>query len=108
MKLIDTAVSHFSSKAIRKLEIPEWEVTLYAKNLTLDDKAKWLRRAGDDTTDFMVYSIIFGLQDENGEAVFTIEDKHKLRNSVDPTIVNMLAEFVLQLGFTNEEREKNL
>jgi len=107
MKLIDTAVSHFSNKAIRKLEVPEWEVTLCAKNLTLDDKAKWLRRAGDDTTDFMVYAIIFGLQDENGESVFTIEDKHRLRNSVDPTIVNKLADFVLELGFTNEEREKN-
>ena len=107
MKLIDTAVSHFSSKAIRKLEIPEWEVTLYAKNLTLDDKAKWLRRAGDDTTDFMVYSIIFGLQDEKGETVFTIEDKHKLRNSVDPALINKLANFVLELGITDEDREKN-
>jgi hypothetical protein len=107
MKLIDTAVSHFSSKAVRSIEVPEWETTLYAKNLTLDDKAKWFRRADGDTTDFMVYSLIFGLQDANGEQVFTIEDKHNLRKNADPVIVSRLADFVLESGLKEESREKN-
>ena len=43
-KLIEAAVEHFNSKEIRKLEVPEWNTTLYAKNLTLHDKSKMLAR----------------------------------------------------------------
>lgn len=95
MKLIDAAVTHFSSRAIRTIEVPEWETTLYSKNLTLDDKAKWLARANSDTTDYMIYAVIFGLTDEKGDPVFTIDDKIKLRKSVDPEIIQRLANFVL-------------
>ena len=95
MKLIDAAVTHFSSRAIRTVEVPEWETTLYSKNLTLDDKAKWLARANSDTTDYMIYAVIFGLTDEKGDSVFTIDDKIKLRKSVDPEIIQRLANFVL-------------
>jgi hypothetical protein len=106
--LIETAISHFSSKAVREIHIPEWDVTLYSKNLTLDDKAKWLARAENDTTDYLVYSVIFGVTDEKGEAVFDIGDKHKLRNHVDPEIVSRIATFVLNTDGANEEdREKN-
>ena len=105
-KLIDTAISHFSSREIRKLEVPEWETTIYAKNLTLDDKARWLARANNDGTDYMIYSVILGATDENGDAVFSLEDKVKLRKQVDPDIVARIANFVLQVE-TEEDREKN-
>lgn len=107
MKLIDTAVSHFTSKPVRSIEVPEWEITLYAKNLTLEDRAKWFRRSDGDTTEFVIYALIFGLTDSNGEQVFTIEDKHTLKRNVDPVIVNKLADFVLDSGVKEEEREKN-
>ena len=32
--LIDQAVAHFSSREIRKMNVPEWEVDVYAKNLS--------------------------------------------------------------------------
>lgn len=108
MKLIDTAVSHFNAKEVRKIEVPEWETTLYAKNLTLEDKAKWSRRSDNDTTLFLIYALIFGIVDDKGEAVFTIEDIAALRKSVDPDIVQRLANFVLvPQSKTEEDREKN-
>lgn len=107
-KLIETAISHFSNKATREITIPEWDVTLYSKNLTLDDKAKWLARADNDTTDYMVYAVIFGVTDNEGNAVFDIGDKHKLRNHVDPDVLSRIATFVLNTdGSNEEEREKN-
>lgn len=106
MKLIDAAVTHFSSRAIRTIEVPEWETTLYSKNLTLDDKAKWLARANSDTTDYMIYAVIFGLTDEKGDPVFTIDDKIKLRKSVDPEIIQRLANFVLIPDPSSEEDRK--
>jgi len=108
MSLIDKAVTHFSSKGLRKIEIPEWETVLYAKNLTLEDRAKWLSRADGDTTDYMVYAVIFGLTDKEGNAVFDVGDKVKLRRNVDPDIVTRLANFVLLVsGESEEDREKN-
>lgn len=107
-KLIDVAVSHFSNKEIRELHVPEWDVTLYSKNLSLDDKGKWVRRADGDTTDYMVYAVIFGCTDDKGEPVFDIGDKVKLRTHVDPEVLSRVANFVLQIdGETEEDREKN-
>ena len=108
MKLIDTAVSHFNAKEVRKIVVPEWEATLYAKNLTLEDKSKWSKRADSDTTLFLIYALIFGLVDEKGESVFTIEDISSLRKNVDPDVVQRLANFILVPQSKNEEeREKN-
>lgn len=107
-KLIDSAVAHFNSKDVRKIEVPEWEVTLYAKNLTLDDKARMLRRSDSDNTDYLIYALIFGLVDAEGEPVFTLEDKVPLRKKVDPDIVTRIATFILTgESLSEEEREKN-
>ncbi len=107
-KLIDNAVAHFSSKEVRELRVDEWDVTLYSRNLSLEDKAKWHSRADGDTTDYLIYAVIFGVTDEKGESVFDIGDKVKLRRNVDPEVLAKVANFVL-LGedSTEEEREGN-
>lgn len=107
MKLIETAISHFSNKTVRSIVVPEWDVTVYAKPLSLEDKAKWITRSDGDNTDYMVYALIFGLMDEKGDSLFDIGDKVKLRKSVDPEIISKLASFVLSSDSTEEEREKN-
>jgi hypothetical protein len=104
--LIDTAVAHFSGKEIRSLRVDEWDTTLYSKNLSLEDKAKWFARADGDNTDYLVYALIFGITNEKGEAVFDIGDKVKLRRNVDPEVLSKVANFVLQID-DEEEREKN-
>jgi hypothetical protein len=56
----------------------------------------------------MVYAVIFGLTDSEGNAVFDVSDKVKLRRNVDPDIVARLANFVLHVeGESEEERQKN-
>ena len=108
-KLIEAAIDHFSSKDVRKIEVPEWDVVLYAKNLTLDDKAKMLRRSDSDNTDYLIFALIFGLVDAEGEPVFALEDKVTLRKKVDPDVVTRIATFVLTgESLSEEEREKNL
>lgn len=107
-KLIDVAVSHFSNKEIRELYVPEWGVTLYSKNLSLDDKARWMKRSDEDTTNYLVYAVIFGITNEKGDAVFDVGDKVKLRNHVDPDVLSRVANFVLESSAVDEEeREKN-
>jgi hypothetical protein len=106
-KLIEAAVEHFNSKEIRKLEVPEWNTTLYAKNLTLHDKSKMLARADSDNTEFLIFAVILGTCDEQGEPVFSLEDKLALRSKVDPDVVSRVATFVLNSSGDEEEREKN-
>jgi|TARA_R110000744_G_scaffold17517_1_gene47373 hypothetical protein len=106
-KLIDTAVTHFSSKTIRELKVPEWDVTLYAKNLTLDDKAKWYSRADGNTTEYLIYALIFGVTDSKGDAVFDVGDKVKLRTSSDPDVVSRVANWVVSCDSDKEEIEGN-
>ena len=97
-KLIDSAVSHFSKKEIRELRVDEWETTLYSKNLSLEDKAKFMNRADGDASDYLVYAVIFGVTDGEGESVFDIGDKQKLRHNVDPDVLSKVANFVLNLN----------
>lgn len=107
-KLIDAAVSHFSNKEIRQLHVPEWNVTVYSKNLSLDDKARWMKRSDEDATNYLVYAVIFGVTDEEGKALFDVGDKVKLRNHVDPDVLSRVANFVLESTAVDEEgREKN-
>ena len=54
----------------------------------------------------MIYAVILGATDENGDQVFGLEDKVKLRKQVDPDVVARIANFVLQVE-TEEDREKN-
>ena len=90
------------------MEVPEWGIKIFAKNLSLSDKAKWLARSIDDTTDHMVYAVIYGAVDQKGEPLFDVGDKPKLRNSVDPEVLSTVANFVLKLSAdSEEEREKN-
>lgn len=105
-KLIDSAVSHFSSKEIRTLRVEEWDTTLYSKNLSLDDKAKWFARSDGDNSDYLVYALIFGVTDKDGEAVFDIGDKVKLKKHVDPEVLSRVANFVLDT-VDAEDAEKN-
>jgi len=107
-KLIDQAVAHFSSREIRSMNVPEWEATVYAKNMSLDAKSRLAKRADGDTYDYLVYACILGLTDEQGEPVFTLEDKVKLKKSVDPDIVIRLGNFALGIeGDEERDPEKN-
>ena len=107
-KLIDQAIAHFSDREIRKMDIPQWGTTIYAKNLTLDDKARWRSRADGYSTDYMIYAGILGTTDEKGDAICTLEDKIPWRKKVDPDIVAEIANFVLNIAADTEgEREKN-
>lgn len=108
MSLIEQAKAHFSTKEVRKLEVPEWGATLYCKPLTLDDRAKIAARADGNATDYLIYAVIFGATNEQGEQVFGIDDKLALRRQVDPEVVSRVANFILSSETKTEEgREKN-
>lgn len=108
-KLIDQAVQHFSNLELREIKIPEWsDESFFAKNLTLADMAKLSARAQDDTYDYMCFCIIFGLTDKEGNFVFDIGDKAKMKNHTSKSVTERVAGEILQAQtMTEEDREKN-
>lgn len=108
MSVIEQAKAHFSTKEVRKTKVPEWDTTIYCKPLTLDDRAKIAARAEGNATDYLVYAVIFGSTNEQGEMIFGIDDKLALRKQCDPQVVSRVANFILSSETkTEEEREKN-
>ena len=88
--------------------VPEWEETIYARNVNLEDKSSWMSKSDGDTFEYMLYAIIGGAEDKDGNLCFDIGDKPKLKKAVDPAVVSKIANFVLETsGKTDEEREKN-
>lgn len=106
MSVLDKAISHFSKKEVRSIEVPEWECTVYARNLTLEDKAKWITRSDGDNVMYLVYALIFGAMDKDGESIFDIGDKVKLMRNVDPEVLARVSGFILA-SQEAEELEKN-
>lgn len=107
MKLIEKAVSHFSTKSVREIFVEEWETKLYAKPLSLEERSRLFGKGDGNNIEYMVNACIHGLLDEKGDKVFDIGDKPKLMKAVDPEIVTRLALFVLNSEESEEEREKN-
>jgi len=96
MSAIDKAVAHFDALPSRIIEVPEWgdaggPLLVHARPVTMAQKAAISKRADGDTIKTCVYAIITLAKDAGGEALFTLEDKHKLMHQVDGEVVVRLA-----------------
>jgi hypothetical protein len=87
MSAIESAKKHFDSLGIKKIEVPEWELTIYAKPLTLAEMSKMQKLAQDNDVELMAYCLITKALDENMEKIFSIGDKHDLMNHVDKDVL---------------------
>jgi len=96
MSSIDNAVAHYKSISTKIIEVPEWgdgeqSMKIHCEPITLFDMKKFMKLAKDDEVEMLVYVLIYKALDENGEKRFTIEDKHKLLNSVDSNVLVRVA-----------------
>lgn len=108
MKSIDKVIAHFQSIQLRELVVPEWDMTIYCRPCTLEQKEVWFAKANNNTYQTMLYAIVYGALDEHGETRFTLSDKAKLNVSAAASVVERVALFILDTaGDSNEEREKN-
>lgn len=110
--VISRATEHFKSKPLKRIEIPEWgendsePLVVYSSPFTLKDQSR-IRYVAEKQSevDVLAEVLIMKLMDENGEKIFTIEDKNDLRNNVDAGVVSRIA---TQIMTSNEvELEKN-
>lgn len=101
MSAIEQIKAHFSSQAVRTIEVPEWAgvdgqpMVIYARPLTLSEKQRLrsLAQTGGEM-EILVNTLILKAEDGEGKKLFTVADKHDLMNKADPDVV---ARVVMQI-----------
>jgi len=112
MRVIERAKSHFDAKEIKVISVPEWEddngepTKIYAKPLTLSETAKLYKMSKEDDLVMMAYVLIYKALDENGDKLFTLEDKKSLLNDVDREVLVRIAQEIMDSPDV-EEHKKN-
>ena len=114
-KLIDRAKSHYQRLVSepKTIRVPEWDdeadlVTIYATPLTLQERARLNRHAGN-TMEMAAEVLILKAKDKNGQALFTKEDKQELMRGVDSGVIARIAREIVGASDEElvEEAEKN-
>lgn len=110
-KLIDRATAHFQEVLAQGLSgpiaVPEWDAEVYykpASTMAEQTKISELAAAGK-TTEALVVGLIMRARDENGDLLFSMGDKARLMNAVDP---NIILKIVTQMNTDEEEALDNL
>ena len=112
MSILDRAKSHFETKGIKRIEVPEWKdeqgnpTILLSEPFTLDDQRKLLKFAEDDGIDFIARLVIMKAMKEDGSQAFSISDKPALMSKVDPSVIRRIADEI-STSATVEEMSGN-
>jgi hypothetical protein len=109
--IIGRATDHYKQKPLRRIEIPEWgddegPLVVFAEPFTLRDQAKIATvTKNQPESEVLAELLIMKLIDEDGNKIFTVEDKHALRTQVDAQVVARIATQVM--GVDEGSLEKN-
>jgi hypothetical protein len=95
MDPIDLVREHFASLGTRKIEVPEWKLTVYAAPVTLAEKNRLYKKSRESDMELLVDLLIMKASDANGQKLFTIEHKPTLLNKADSNVVARVANAIL-------------
>lgn len=105
--ILDKAKEHFKAIDRKIIYVPEWDITVYSKPLTLADKRILTRNTKPDDVTMFADVLILKAEDKEGKKLYTLEDKPTLMRSVDPEIVARIAQQILDV-IPIEEWEKKI
>lgn len=95
MDPIDLVREHFVSLGTRKIEVPEWKLTIYAAPVTLAEKNRLYKKSKESDMELLVDLLIMKATDANGQKLFTLEHKPTLLNKADSNVVGRVANAIL-------------
>ena len=105
-ELLERIKTHFSSQERSHFYVPEWELDLYMSPLSLREQDKINARGKESPYQIAVYALILKAEDEQGEKLFTLDDKVTLLNNVSFMTVEKIITAMFNSGGV-EESEKN-
>ena len=110
-RAIERATEHFKAKPLQCIEIPEWgdedgPLMAYSSPFTLKDQGRLQYLTEKQShADTLAELLIMKLVDDNGDKLFTIDDKPALRQDVDANVVARIANEIMSTDA--EALEKN-
>ena len=100
-RAIQRATEHFKAQPLKRIEVEEWgdengPLVAYSSPFTLRDQGRLQHLTEKQShADTLAELLIMKLVDENGDKIFTIEDKRALREDVDASIVARIANKIM-------------
>jgi hypothetical protein len=91
----DRAKAHFTARTGGKIEIPEWDCTIYFKTPNLATlKAVWADAQGDNI-EAQARIVVACATDESGEKIWSKPEYRDLMTTVDPNIVARIGNAIM-------------
>lgn len=94
MTAIEQAEEHYNNQVRGFLRVDEWDADIYWSPLTLNDLARIGRAAKGDDAQTIIETVVLKAEDKNGDKLFTVEDKAKLKRAADPAILGRIIQAI--------------
>jgi len=91
--LSDAIAAHWEALKSQKIEIPEWNATIYFDPLTMKERDLLMSVKGDG--EMLVDTIILKAKDGDGNKLFTKADKPQLQLTAAPSIISRIGNRIL-------------
>ena len=96
---LEGAVNHFKHQEVRIIEVEEWGLigddAIYVKPFTLLEKSEIFKRSNDNDLTVLIDVIVKKAETKDGEKMFDLESKIKMKKFVDPDIIGRVASQIL-------------
>jgi hypothetical protein len=103
------AVSHFKHQEVKIIEVEEWglvgEDAIYVKPFTLLEKSELFKDNNDLTV--LIDIIVKKAETKDGEKMFDLESKIKMKKFVDPDIIGRVASLIMGNQSSTSDLKKN-
>ena len=108
---LEGSINHFKHQEIKIIEVEEWglvgEDAIYVKPFTLLEKSEIFK--GSETSDLtvLIEIIVKKAETKDGEKMFDLESKIKMKKFVDPDIISRVATQILGSNSSVSDLKKN-
>ena len=107
MDAIDLVREHFASIGLKRIEVPEWKLTVFAAPMTLAEKNKLYKKSRENDMELLVDILILKACNEQGEKLFNIDNRLVLLNKADSNVVARVANAILSDDAPKADELKN-
>src|SRR5210317_1856539 len=96
---LEGAVNHFKHQEVKIIEVDEWgligEDAIYVKPFTLLEKSEIFKGSNDNDLTVLIDVIVKKAETKDGEKMFDLESKIKMKKFVDPDTIGRVASQIL-------------
>tara|TARA_B100002019_G_scaffold284769_1_gene292880 strand:+ start:2352 stop:2696 length:345 start_codon:yes stop_codon:yes gene_type:complete len=108
---LEGAINHFKHQEIKIIEVEEWglvgEDAIYVKPFTLLEKAEIFKGSSENDLTVLIDVIVKKAQNKDGQLMFDLESKIRMKKYVDPDIIAVVASKILNTNTDPKELKKN-